>query len=268
MLDRAARDRFARDGAVVIPGLFADWVDRLSAGLDANMASPSDLQRVYRPADGTAPFFQDMCNWRRIPQFEDFVRQSPAAEAAAALMASRGAQFFHDHVLVKEPGSSMVTPWHHDLPYYCVGGDKTVSFWIALDPVPKATSLRCVAGSHLWAGTIRPKRFDGRDLYEGDLTTEMPDIDGNPASYEILSWNLQPGDAVAFDFRTVHGAAGNDGQPNRPPPGRRRVVSMRWVGDGAVFVDRQGKGSPPFRHLTLKDGEPLSGPDFPVIYRG
>ena len=72
---------------------------------------------------------------------------------------------------------------------------------------------------------------------------------------------MEPGDAVAFDFRTIHGAAANTGQSNR-----RRIVSMRWVGDGAVFVDRQGKGSPPFRHLTLKDGEPLSGPEFPVIY--
>jgi hypothetical protein len=41
---------------------------------------------------------------------------------------------------------------------------------------------------------------------------------------------------------------------------------MRWTGDGTVFVDRQGKGSPPFKHLTLKDGEALSGPDFPTIY--
>lgn len=203
-----------------------------------------------------------MCNWRRIPEFEDFVRHSPAGAAAAMLMRSSTAQFFHDHVLVKEPGSSIVTPWHHDLPYYCVSGERSVSFWIALDPVPRATSLRCVAGSHLWGRNLRPKRFDGTNLYPDDETPEMPDIDGDPERYPILSWDLDPGDAVAFDFRTVHGAAGNTGQRTR-----RRIVSMRWVGDGAVFMDRQGKGSPPFKHLTLKTGEPLSGPDFPVIYR-
>ncbi len=225
------------------------------------MTAPSALERTYHPADGSAVFFQDMCNWRRIPEFEAFVRHSPAAEFAARLMGSRTAQFFHDHVLVKEPRSSIVTPWHHDLPYYCVGGEKTVSFWIALDPVPRETSLRCIAGSHLWRGVLRPKHFDGRDLYEDDRTAEMPDIDGHPDRYDILSWAIEPGDAVAFDFRTVHGAAGNDHRQDR-----RRIASMRWVGDGAVFVDRQGKGSPPFRHLTLKTGEPLSGPDFPVIY--
>jgi ectoine hydroxylase-related dioxygenase (phytanoyl-CoA dioxygenase family) len=246
--DREIVDDFGRDGAVVLRGLFSDWLDPLRAGLDAIMAAPSPLERVYHPTDGSAPFFQDLCNWQRIPEFEDFVRNSPAAE------------IFHDHVLVKEPGTAIVTPWHHDMPYYCVDGDYTVSFWIALDPIPRATSLRCVAGSHLWGVNLRPKRFDGRDLYEGDESQEVPDIDGDPDRYKVLSWAMAPGDAVAFDFRTIHGAAANSAQQTR-----RRIVSMRWVGDGTIFVDRQGKGSPPFRHLTLRDGEPLSGPEFPVI---
>jgi ectoine hydroxylase-related dioxygenase (phytanoyl-CoA dioxygenase family) len=175
------------------------------------------------------------------------------------LKRSRTAQFFHDHVLVKEPGTAVVTPWHHDMPYYCVGAEGTVSFWIALDPVPQETSLRCLAGSHRWGDSFRPKRFDGTDLYADDRTPEIPDIDGRPERYPILSWPLEPGDAVAFDFRTVHGASANTS------PLRRRIVSMRWVGDNAVFLDRQGKGSPPFAHLTLKDGDLLTGPDFPVI---
>ena len=33
-------------------------------------------------------------------------------------MTSEFTRFFHDHVLVKEPGSSLATPWHQDLPYY------------------------------------------------------------------------------------------------------------------------------------------------------
>lgn len=73
---------------------------------------------------------------------------------------------------------------------------------------------------------------------------------------------MQPGDAVAFDFRTVHGASANKARASR-----RRVFSARWVGDDAVFADRKGKGSPPFKHLALKDGDKLDGPDFPVAYR-
>ena len=33
------------------------------------------------------------------------------------------------------------------------------------------------------------------------------------------------------------------------------------------FVDKKGKGSPPFDHLTLKDGDKLTGNDFPLVYK-
>ena len=60
--------------------------------------------------------------------------QSPAPEAAAQLMQSDQVQFFHDHILVKEPGTAKATPWHQDAPYYFVDGKQTISFWIPIDP--------------------------------------------------------------------------------------------------------------------------------------
>ncbi|MGI9483423.1 MAG: phytanoyl-CoA dioxygenase family protein [Hyphomicrobiales bacterium] len=253
--------RYASDGVVFLEGVFSDWVDLLRAGIEKLMADPSPRERSYTPDDGTARFFQDLVNWQRIPEFNDFVFNSPAAEIAAGLMGSDTARFFHDHVLVKEPGTSIVTPWHQDQPYYCTAGEKSASFWIPLDEVPQETALQCVAGSHLWGKIHRPKRFDGSDLYESDTSEEMPDIDANKEDYNIVSWAMKPGDAVVFDFRIVHGAAANTGQLQR-----RRAFSARWVGDDAVFVDRKGRGSPPFNHLTLKTGEPLDGPDFPLVY--
>ena len=260
-LDDKTVEEFQTQGATVLRGAFVDWVGKLSSGVADLMEYPGPFKRIYQGEEGTAPFFQDLCNWQRIDEFRDFVLNGPAGAIAAQLMGSRNARFFHDHVLVKEPGTSIETPWHQDMPYYCVGGRKTVSFWIPLDPVNETTTLRCVAGSHAWEQSHRPKRFDGSDLYDGDESEEIPDIDANPDRYEILAWPLEPGDAVAFDFRTVHGAAANTGSGTR-----RRVFSARWVGDDAVFVDREGKGSPPFPHLTLASGEPLTGPDFPVAW--
>jgi hypothetical protein len=60
---------------------------------------------------------------------------------------------------------------------------------------------------------------------------------------------FEPGDAIAFNFAPFMATR------HRQAAGRRRVFSARWVGDGAVFVDRQGKGSPPFE-----------GPDFPLVF--
>jgi ectoine hydroxylase-related dioxygenase (phytanoyl-CoA dioxygenase family) len=259
-ISEAQIESFARDGVILLKGALKDWVDPLRKGVDALMKNPSPLERSYHPEGDAAPFFQDLCNWQRFDDFRDFVFQSPAGPIAAQLMRSKTVRFFHDHVLVKEPGTSVVTPWHQDLPYYCVEGQQSVSFWIPLDAVPRETSLACVAGSHRWS-IYKPKRFDGTDLYAHDLTEEIPDIDNRRDQYSIVAWPMEPGDAVAFDFRTVHGAAANKGRGSR-----RRVFSARWVGDDARFADRKGKGSPPFRHLTLKDGERLDGPDFPVVY--
>jgi len=260
--DQATVEQFERDGAIVLRGLFSDWIEPLAQGIETLMADPSPLERSYNPDDGSAPFFQDLCNWRRIKPFEDFVYSSPAAAVAASLMRSSTGRFFHDHVLVKEPGTSIVTPWHQDQPYYCAQGQQSVSFWIPLDPVAKEISLQCLAGSHRSGKLHKPQRFDGTDLYENDDSEAVPDIDNNRDNYDILSWAMQPGDAVAFNFRTLHGAAANTGRGTR-----RRVFSARWVGDDALFIDRKGKGSPPFKDLALNTGDVLDGPQFPVAWR-
>jgi ectoine hydroxylase-related dioxygenase (phytanoyl-CoA dioxygenase family) len=253
---------FQNDGVTLLRGIFRDWVEPLCEGVTEVMSHPSPLERSYHPKDGSAAFFQDFCNWQRIPQFRAFVFESPAAEVAAHLMGSPTSRFFHDHILVKYPGNSTVTPWHHDQPYYCVEGERTVSFWTPLDKVSREISLQCVAGSHAWnkAG-YRPKRFDGSPLYPNDPSTDVPDIEANRGHLLIRSWDLEPGDAVAFDFRTLHGAPANTSRA------MRRVFSSRWVGFDARFVRRGAAGSPPFPHVRLEDGAPFDAVDFPLVYR-
>jgi len=254
-------EAFGRDGVVVLRQVFTDWVEPLREGIAELMADPSPLERSVVPTDGSAPFFQDLCNWTRIPSFEAFVHRSPAGRLAAGLMASNTARFFHDHVLVKRPGGSTVTPWHQDSPYYCVDGRQCVSFWIPLDPVARDTVMECVRGSHRWGKDFRPMRFDGTRLYENDDYEPLPDIDARRDTLDIAGWAMEPGDAIAFDFRTVHGAPGN------ASPISRRVFSARWVGDDAVWAERDGKGSPPIQGLGLRDGDPFDAPIFPVVWR-
>ncbi|WP_341914725.1 phytanoyl-CoA dioxygenase family protein [Ferrovibrio terrae] len=252
---------YQTDGVIVLRGVFADWVEPLRTGIATLMADPSPLERTVKPEDGSAPFFQDLCNWQRIPEFQRFVEQSPAAQIAAALMRSKTGRFFHDHVLVKQPGGSTVTPWHQDQPYYCVDGKQSVSFWIPLDPVGRDMVMECVRGSHRWGKDFRPMRFNGTRLYENDNFEVMPDIEAMRSELDIAGWEMQPGDAIAFNFRTVHGAPANHSTR------MRRVFSARWVGDDAVYAQRAGKGSPPFTGLTMADGDPFDAPIFPVIHR-
>jgi len=260
-IDEAIVTDFQARGVVKIPGLFADWVDVLRAGIDRNMANPSERERSVDPADGSPRFFQDLCCWQRIPEYRDFVIDGPAAPAAAALMQSKTARFFHDHVLVKEAGTTTLTPWHQDAPYYCVRGEQTASFWIPLDPVSRTVSIEYLAGSHRWDKFYKPTRFDGTALRPNQQFDELPDVDGHRDDFDIAGFEMEPGDAIAFSFKTVHGAPGNSARDRR-----RRVFAARWMGDDVVYADHGGMVSPPFPDIHLNDGDSLEVPEFPLIY--
>ena len=253
---------FQRDGAICLRGMFSDWVAPLQKGLAENMADPGPHGEESIGQISAGSFYNDYCNWPRIAEYEDFVRNSPAAELAATAMQSKKAQIFHEHVLVKEPGTSKATPWHHDLPYYCVQGQQTVSIWLPLDPVPKEVSLIFVSGSHRWGKLFYPRYFkDGSHYpYEGPGFEPVPDIDAAPNDYEFLCWALEPGDAVLFNFKTLHGTAGN------PLKNRRRAFATRWLGDDVTYQSRPGRTSPPFPGLVQKDGDKPSEDWFPVLW--
>lgn len=262
-LDQSTVQQFQNDGVTVLRGFFSDWVETLRAGVAANIAKPNPNARSYRGDDSGGQFFVDYCSWQRIPQYRDFIFNSPASEIAASLMDSDKVQLFHEHVLVKEAQSGVATPWHHDLPYYCVDGPKTVSLWIPLDEVPRERTLEFVAGSHLWGKSFRPQRFNGQPLNDSDGLEEIPNIEANRDDYDIVGWDLTPGDAVAFDYRTLHGAPANNSAS-----AQRRAFSLRLVGDDIRFARRPNiVTSPPFNEVILQHGDPLVADEFPMLYQ-
>lgn len=56
---------------------------------------------------------------------------------------------------------------------------------------------------------FQPERFDRIPLYENSKFAPIPDIDAACDSYDMLSWELASGDAVAGHFLTLHSAPGN-----------------------------------------------------------
>ena len=249
---------FQRDGVVLVKGLWKDWVEVLRAGVERNMAEPGPYAAEnLKPGEG-GRFFDDYCNWDRIPEFERVIRESDVADVAARLMGSQRVQLFHDHVLVKEPGTSKATPWHQDGPYYFVAGRQTVSFWSPLDPVREA-SLRCVAGSHRWEKEVLPTRWLSEANFYADSDKYMPVPDPDAEGMRVLEWEMEPGDAVAFDYLTLHGARGNEAKT------RRRAFSLRLVGEDARYVERPGRTSPPYPGHGMQAGQRLREDWFPVL---
>jgi len=261
-IDRDQVAFYREKGAVYLPGLFRNWVGDIRDGIERNLREPGPYAAENLGAGESGRFFDDYCNWQRIPEFERVIRDSPLAEAAAQLMGSDGVQFFHDHVLVKEPGTAKPTPWHQDAPYYFVEGEQTLSFWVPVDPV-RDSGVRLIAGSHRWPKPVLPTRWlNEADFYAAsDEYLPVPDPDAARGEYEVLEWPMEPGDAVAFHYRTVHGARGN------LSGARRRAFSMRVVGDDARYVTRPGRTSPPFPGHGMRDGERLRDDWFPYLRR-
>ena len=251
-------DQYQLDGVVLIRGLFANQVELLRGGVAENMDTPGPYASNNDKAGESGRFFDDYCNWTRIPQFKEAIEVSPVAEVAADLMRSDKVQMFHDHVLVKEPGTSMPTPWHQDGPYYFVEGTQTVSFWSPLDMVNEAT-LRCVAGSHKWEKEVLPTRWTSDQGFLADEGQYMPVPDPEAEGMPILEYQMQPGDAVAFNFRTLHGARGNTRTT------RRRAFSLRLVGEDARYVERPGPTSPPYPGHGMVPGQRLREDWFPIL---
>jgi ectoine hydroxylase-related dioxygenase (phytanoyl-CoA dioxygenase family) len=76
----------------------------------------------------------------------------------------------------------------------------------------------------------------------------------------VLEWQMEPGDAVIFDYRTVHGARGNHAATGR------RVLSLRWVGDDVRYAERPGRTSPPYPGHGMVPGQRLREDWFPVVW--
>jgi ectoine hydroxylase-related dioxygenase (phytanoyl-CoA dioxygenase family) len=258
-------EAFRRDGVVCLRGVFADWVEPLRAGLERNLADP--LAYAF-PVESTREgepgrFFDSYCNWQRTPEYARFVERSCAASMAGQFMGSAVAQYFHEHVFVKEPGTQAATPWHQDLPYYCVDGRKSVSIYVALDPIAESWAVRFATGSHLWPRLCYPRVFlDGADFNTADASLQpMPDVDAEPERYPTVGWDLAPGDAILFNFRTAHGSTAAE------VGARRRAFVTRWMGDDMVYCERPGEISPPYENHGMTDGERMREDWFPILWR-
>ena len=265
VLTPALIDAFARDGAVCLRGLLdGDEVALLRRGIDANIAAPSPRAKVASRPDDPGFFIEDFCCWQDNAAYRRFIFDSPLAAAAARLMQSRTVRLYHDHMLTKEPGTRQRTPWHQDQPYYNVEGRQNISFWIAVDPVRRHSTLEFVAGSHRgpW---LMPRSFmdqQARWFPEGSLQ-DLPDIEAARERFPIIGWAVEPGDVIAFHMLSLHASAGVDGDT------RRRVFSVRMLGDDATHAPRAWVTSPPFPGLAerLPAGAPMHDDAlFPLLW--
>ena len=251
---------YQKQGAILIKNIFKPWIDLLRDGFEKVLNKPGPHARE-NVTNREGRFFEDYCNWQRINEFKKFAEESPAAQIVAEATGSKSIQLFHEHIFVKDPGTFKETPWHQDMPYYCVDGNDTGSFWIPLDPITKENSLQVLLGSHKFPKLVRPTKWSNDKPWykDNDNFMDMPDI--TKMEKNILSSEMNIGDAILFNFKVLHSSSGNT---EKIP---RRAFSMRFIGDDVKYIDRGGETSPPFKGIDLNNGAKMREDWFPVIWR-
>lgn len=255
--------RYARDGVVCLRKcLSTEWLARARAGVERQNAEPGPLSQRFQGRSGPGAFLSHLHGWRHDPDIRAVALESPLAAACARVMQSRRLRLFYDQTFTKEPGADAPTPWHHDMPFWPVAGGRLASAWIALDPVDSESgAVAFWRGSHLWTERFRPTQPDTPETRRF-LNMDLPLAPSgwNAPPEELVIFDLEPGDVLLFDALTLHGARGNR-RADRP----RRALTIRYADEACRWV--AGPHALAFETvIELRDGEPLSGREFPLAF--
>ncbi len=211
---------YKEQGAVLLKSVFAEpWITDLRNATDRAL-----LQ--------TDSYFHRQRVWENDDVFREYCLKSSAPAIASRFMESSKVNLLYDQVFAKTAGDP-ATPWHNDLPYWPVRNGRAITVWLALDAIRyESGPLEFIAGSHLWDKWFQPftVKKDGSqaDFYRGSDKSfdPLPDFEAERDNYEILCWEMEPGDVMLFDGMTVHGAKANTSNAVR------RGYAVRYTGDG------------------------------------
>jgi ectoine hydroxylase-related dioxygenase (phytanoyl-CoA dioxygenase family) len=182
---------FQEDGALCVRNVFNDnEVEALRDAVEIAMADPGPYAMEFNDPDG-AKFIGEVFVSNRIPVVRDILVNSSLGEIAGKLMGSQTVRFFFDHLLVKEAGSTLPTPWHQDAPYFPMNGFDCCGIWIALDHVNAENgAVEYLKGTHKGDTLYAPRSFAKGHSYVDQLT-QVPDIDANRSDYDIATWECE-----------------------------------------------------------------------------
>jgi ectoine hydroxylase-related dioxygenase (phytanoyl-CoA dioxygenase family) len=256
---------YISDGVVKIPGAVAnEWLSEIAVMAEKELADPGEWVTDTNPGARTNRLFTSRYRWKTDSVVNRYVYESGVAQIAAALMESSTARLYFDHLLVKEPKTEAPTPWHQDIPYWPFWGKQICSAWLSMSEVTVAeSSLEFVRGSHAWDSYFAPEAFDGAKNWTTDFKGERaPDVAGARNEFDIIGFDVEPGDAIFFSAWILHGAPGNAGSK------RRTALSTRWLGDDVTWYPHPGSDPTVTDEDTnLESGQyPNDERHFPLVY--
>ena len=262
---------FKRDGAVFLRNKFdIKWIELLRSGINKAKNNPSPRFTNHTTDPNLPCYLEDFWTWNLHKEFENFVFNSPTAKIASELLDAKQINLVMDNWFFREAGSTSKPPFHHDISYFDFEGSMCV-LWIPLERVRKEDSIAWIKGSHLWDKLFLRTRFkdghkvDGAEGVVNGVKYELtPDIISNKENYEFLEWDLEVGDCVYFDIRTLHGAL-----YETTPKSDINRFTLRMAKENSKIIYR-GDWAREERSIMeangYKNGDDLSGKMFPTLY--
>lgn len=244
--------------------------------LEADSSGQHDVKKIMEfVKESKKPFLMDILKHEkkgnflldtgisaRLKEFKKFVLRGACPAIAGELLNSEKVNFFGDQVFVKEPGTQERTAFHQDASYFEIDGEQCCVLWIPVDPVTLENgAMQYIRGSHRGGKVYKPNVFVSQTPLPGSEGDALPDIEGNMDAYDIIHFNVEPGDILVHNYKTIHGTGGNSSRYQV-----RRAASIRYCGDDIRFHTRPWAPKQLHHQERLADGEMLSGPDFPVVW--
>ena len=270
LLSRDDIDRFRQDGVVHLRKAFdTDVIASLRRGIAKNMDAPSPRFEARTSDSSPARYCEDFWTWSEFPEFENFVRSSRAARIGAELMGATRVNLVMDNWFLREAGAVARAPWHHDISYFDFDGTMCV-LWLPLEATDRNEGIQFVRGSHLWNRLFMRVWFADHQAaaepqwVNGKYYEPPPDIDADLGQYEIVSFDVDEGDCIVFDIRTLHGSVADSSPRQSHSRYTLRMAAedarIRYRGDWALAERKI------FEAAGHKDGDEINSEFFPTLW--
>ena len=119
LISKADVEKFNQDGAIFLKNIFdIKWIEILKRGIEKDIKNPSPRFKSHTLKSKVPVYLEDYWTWDLVPEFKDFVFNSPYAEIASELISAKKINLVMDNWFLREAGSKSTTPFHHDISYF------------------------------------------------------------------------------------------------------------------------------------------------------
>jgi hypothetical protein len=242
---------YHRDGAVLVKRVLnPQALELLRAGVEEAYRRQSRRKTKVDAEQGSGETLVLDYASQESPALRALIDSGTIGEIGARLMGTRSAHLVLDQIFHKARGPIVATPWHQDTPFLRVRGYDLIRLWFPCDFSPREITVQVARGSHRWNVVWNTRLSDEMMNANAQAKAEVapvgdpllppaPDVRRYRDSFDILSWDVEPGDVLAFQGNMLHGS---DGLPNYDQP--RRALAVLLGGPDLRYHVPHGKAFP------------------------